>query len=59
METFYNVKTKTATIRPVDPKYRDLVNDNLSSVTEQPNFFPSKDYAIVDMPGYADSSRFR
>ena len=35
----------------------------MSSVTEQPNFFaprpPHNNYAIIDMPGYADSSRFK
>lgn len=60
MELFYNAKLKQTVIRPIDEKFKDLVNDNLTSVTEQPNFFkvPNK-YAIIDMPGYADSSRFR
>ena len=34
-----------------------------SSVTERPNFFDARKdkntYAIIDMPGYADSSRLR
>ena len=43
--------------------YEGKVRHILASVTEQPNFFKERklnnNYAIIDMPGYADSSRFR
>ena len=50
-------------INPIDSKYKDIVLDRQKSVTETPNFYQARQgynqWAIVDMPGHADSSRFR
>lgn len=52
-------------INPVDEeKYKGIVLNIQKSVTEKPNFYKpnsmnGNNFAIVDMPGHADSSRFR
>lgn len=50
-------------LNPSDKNLKDIVRNTQQSVTEKPNFYPSRkghnQWAIVDMPGHADSSRFR
>ena len=63
MEFFFNGSSDLSFLEPITEPFKSFVKDTLTSVTEQPNFFPSKfkvnNYAIVDMPGFADNSRFR
>jgi hypothetical protein len=50
-------------VNPSDKAYSNIVRNTHQSVTEKPNFYKSNikhnRWAIVDMPGHADSSRFR
>lgn len=63
MEIYYD--NQSTLIRPTDQKYLELVKKELTltSVTETPNFFQPNPqfnkFAIIDMPGYADTSRLR
>jgi GTP-binding protein EngB required for normal cell division len=63
MEVIHDGSTKDTLLVPADQGFKELVQGSLKSVTEKPNFFPVRPghnrYAIIDMPGYADSSRFQ
>lgn len=61
MKVIYNSGNLTY-VNPTDKQFEYIVKNTLESVTEKPNFYKKSNHnkcAIVDMPGYADSSRFR
>lgn len=61
MMVLHDIQLGQTELLPCEEKFKDLVKSTLSSVTEKPNFFLEKGMkeAVVDMPGYADSSRMQ
>jgi GTP-binding protein EngB required for normal cell division len=62
MEILYDVTQETF-VNPTEEPFKSYVKNTQTSVTETPNFFQKKEgynnYAIVDMPGHADTSLIR